>query len=264
MSNRLRAIVVVVMAVGSASPAVGQPPDGFGSPEAFAGRARRAGLRVLESDHLVLVTDRPQREGDGVDGLAEIFDQAVATWCDHYAVPVPSGWRACGCLVVDRERFRAAGLLPETIPDFANGFCAGSVFWLQDQSNPAYRRHLLLHEGVHAFTLTVRGLATPAWYNEGIAELLATHRLADAAPRPTFVATPIPQQAADVEQLGRIEELRTLRRQRRTPSLNAVLDAPPGDHRALADYAASWAAVLLFTAHPAHAAAFASLERAKS
>ena len=263
MSNSLRMIVAVFL-LAAAGPAVAG--EELGSPQsvdALATTARRAGLRVIESDRLVLATDRPARDGDGVDDLPEIFDQAVDAWCNHYGIPAASlpDWRAFGCLVVDRERFRAAGLLPPTIPDFTNGFCAANVFWLQDQSNPAYRRHLLLHEGVHAFTLTVRKLATPTWYNEGIAEVLATHRLEAGADTPAFVATPIPARAADVEQLGRIEELRDLRKQGRMPSLATVLAAPPGDHRLLSDYASSWAAVALFTRHPAYAASFAELER---
>jgi hypothetical protein len=263
MSSAFRATVAAMLLVPLAAVAVGQPPGDLGSPEAFAARARRAGLRVIESERLVLVTDRPARDGDGVEDLAAVFAEAVAAWCRHYglAATVPPEWRACGCLVVDRERFRAAGLLPASVPDFANGFCAGGTFWLQDQSNPAYRRHLLLHEGAHAFTLTVRGLATPAWYNEGVAELLATHRLEAAGDRPAFVATPMPSSAADVEQLGRIEELRELRRQGRPPALDDVLAMPAGDHRALSDYAASWAAVVLFSRHPAYAAPFAAIER---
>ena len=263
MSNSIRMIVAVFLLAAAAPAWAGQQPSGSESVDALATTARRAGLRVIESDRLVLATDRPARDGDGVDELPEIFDQAVDGWCDHYGIQAASlpDWRAFGCLVVDRERFRAAGLLPPSVPDFANGFCAANVFWLQDQSNPAYRRHLLLHEGVHAFTLTVRRLATPAWYNEGIAELLATHRLEASGDMPALVATPIPARAADVEQLGRIEELRDLRKQGRMPSLAAVLAAPFGDHRSLSDYASSWAAVVLFTRHPAYAASFTKVER---
>ena len=263
MSNSLRMIAAVFLLAAAAPVAAGQDPGNPQSVDALATTARRAGLRVIESDRLVLATDRPARDGDGVDELPEIFDQAVDAWCDHYGIAAASSpdWRAFGCLVVDRERFRAAGLLPPSVPDFANGFCAANVFWLHDQSNPAYRRHLLLHEGVHAFTLTVRGLATPAWYNEGIAELLATHRVEAGGDRPVLVATPIPARAADVEQLGRIEELRDLRKQGRMPSLATVLAAPFGDHRSLSDYASSWAAVALFTQHPAYAASFTTVER---
>lgn len=225
--------------------------------------ARRAGLRVLESRHLALVTDRPDRAGDGVADLPRIFDEAFACWCRHYGIEPESqrDWRGCGFLMVDKERFRAAGLLPDTVPAFRNGFCDGNRFWLADQSNASYRRHLLLHEGVHAFTTTVRGLDTPEWYTEGIAEFLATHRLEDDAEGvPRFRPTPIPGRTSDVEQLGRIETLRDAAAAGRTQPLARVFTAPVGNHE-IAAYAASWAAVAFLSRHPAHAADFAALER---
>ena len=222
--------------------------------------ARRAGLRVVSGERLVLVTDRPARAGDGVDDLPRIFDEAFATWCDHYSLDpksVPS-WRACGCLMSDREPFRAAGLLPDdgTVPDFANGFCDRNRFWLVDPANPAYRRHLLLHEGVHAFTLTLRSLATPTWYTEGIAELLATHRLEAGH----FQPTPIPRRADEVEQLGRIEALRRLRMSGAIPGLADVFATPPSPRHDIPAYATSWAATALLAEHPSHARRFQALE----
>ena len=226
--------------------------------------ARRAGLRILDGAHLALATDRPPRAGDGLAEFPAIFDAAVASWCGHFGMAPHdvADWKAFGCLVVDRERFRAAGLLPETLPEFPNGFCDRNRFWLMDQSSPAYRRHLLLHEGVHAFTLTLRDLATPPWYAEGIAEYLAMHRLEAAADGlPRFTPTPLPDSKADVEQLGRIESVRTLRRAGTMPGLVDVFATPPTDHREIAAYAASWAAVACLARHPAHAAAFAACER---
>lgn len=222
--------------------------------------ARRAGLRVARGERLVLVTDRPRREGDGVEDLPRIFDEAFASWCDHYSIDPRSvpGWRALGCLMSDREPFRATGLLPVdgTIPDFANGYCDRNRFWLVDPPNPAYRRHLLLHEGVHAFTLTLRGLSTPTWYTEGIAELLATHRLEEGH----FVPTPIPRRADDVEQLGRIEAIRRLRSGGTVPGLADVFATPPSPRHDIPAYAASWAATALLAGHPTHAARFRALE----
>jgi hypothetical protein len=236
------------------------------SVDALAASARRAGLRVLTGDHLVLATDRPARAGDGVDDLPRLFDDAWAAWCEHYALDPAAHreWRAFGCLVVDRERFRAAGLLPKTIPDFANGYCHGHRFWMADQSNPAYRRHLLLHEGVHAFTHTLRSLDTPPWYTEGIAECLATHRLDDDNADGTkgrFVSTPLPLRADDVEQLGRIEKIRSLRTAGECPGLADIFVTPGANHRDLSAYAGSWAAVAMLSLHPRHAPAFAAAER---
>ena len=252
--------LLAALAAGPARPAEGPAEDAA----TFAARARRAGLRVLSGEHLVLATDRPVRAGDGIDELPAIFDQAFAVWCRHYGLDPARhrDWRACGCLVVDRERFRAAGLLPDDIPDFIAGHCHRDRFWLVDPSNPAYRRHLLLHEGVHAFTLTLRDLAAPTWYTVGIADFLATHRLEPAAGGPPrFVATPVPAQSDDVEQLGRIERIRALVRDGRAPGLREVLATAPADHRDISAYAASWGAVALLALHPATAAAFAAAER---
>jgi hypothetical protein len=230
----------------------------------LAAAARRAGLRVLTGEHLTLVTDRPAREGDGVDELPQVFDEAFGVWCRHYGSGPQNhrDWRAFGCLVVDRERFRATGLLPDSVPDFSNGFCDRNRFWMIDQTNPAYRRHLLLHEGVHAFTISLRNLDTPAWYTEGIAELLATHRLEVAADGSRqFVATPMPQAAADVEQLGRIEAIQRLRAGGEMPGLEGVFAAEGSAHGDMTLYASSWAAVAMLSLHPRYAEAFAATER---
>jgi hypothetical protein len=234
--------------------------------ESPADLARRAGLQIFAGRHLTLLTDRPRRADDGLDELPGVFDQAFATWCLHYGLDPAqhASWRAVGCLMVDRERFRAAGLLPAdgTIPEFENGFCAADCFWLMDQSNPDYRRHLLLHEGVHAFTLTLRAADAPPWYTEGIAEYLATHRLdRDGVAALRFVPTPLPRRRADAEQLGRIERLRQLHDAGSAPSLAAVFATAPQAHRALGAYAASWAAVAFLAGHPAHREAFAATER---
>ena len=245
--------------VGAAAVAASSEPA-----DAFAASARRAGLRVLTGERLVLATDRPARADDGVDELPAIFDQAFAAWCRHYGIAPDTlpQWRAYGCLMADRERFRAAGLLPADLPAFTNGFCLDDHFWLVDQSNPAYRRHLLLHEGVHAFTLTVRSLAAPPWYTEGIAEYLATHRLEHAADgTPRFIPTPLPDRAADVEQLGRIEWLRRLHQSNEAPALEAVLAATTAGHGDISAYAANWAVAVMLARHPHFAAQFAALER---
>lgn len=229
--------------------------------------ARRAGLRVLEGRHLTLVTDRPPRTDDGVEDLPRLFDEAFAAWCQHAGLDpaAHAEWRALGCLMMDREPFRIAGLLPAdgVLPDFANGFCAAGRFWMMDQSSPDYRRHLLLHEGVHAFMLTLRSAAAaPPWYAEGIAEYLATHRLEkDPAGRVHFIATPIPACPSDVEQLGRIEQLHALRDSEHAPLLADVFALPSQAHATLDAYAASWAAVTLLANHPAHRAAFTAAER---
>lgn len=256
-ASRAAWLVVGALACFRGGVAAAQPP---------AALAARSGLRVIESRHLTLVTDRPTRADDGVENLPHLFDEAFGSWCRHFDIDPErhAGWRACGCLMVDRERFRAAGLLPAegAMPDFRNGFCAADRFWMMDQSNPDYRRHLLLHEGVHAFTLTLRSAAAPPWYTEGIAEYLATHRIErDADGGARFVPTSIPRRRSEVEQLGRIERLEAMRDAGRAPGLHEVLAVSHSAHRELDAYAASWAAVAFLAGHPAYTAALAAAER---
>ena len=263
---RCLVVALLVASAVSSRPLWGAPPPALRQRpnvvdvDRLEATARRAGLRVVRGDRLVLATDRPPREGDGIDDLPRIFAEAFACWCDHFDIDprATDGWRAFGCLMSDREPFRAAGLLPTdgTIPDFANGYCDRNRFWLDDQANPDYRRHLLLHEGVHAFTLTLRALDTPPWYTEGIAELLATHRIEGGR----FVPTPIPRHADEVGQLGRIEAIRRLRADGSAPGLADVFATPPSPRHDIPAYAASWAATAMLSGHPAHAEAFRRVE----
>ena len=68
-----RLAVAISLVLGAA------PSGGFAEVptlEALTATARRAGLRVLSGDHLVLVTDRPARADDGVEELPAVFDAA--------------------------------------------------------------------------------------------------------------------------------------------------------------------------------------------
>ena len=224
-------------------------------------RSRLAGLNIFQSDHLVLITDCPRRAVDDIETLPIVFDEAVKVWANHYSIPlsVVSEWQVCGCLIVDKERFREAGLLPDTIPDFTNGFCDHYRFWFLDQSNPAYRRHLMLHEGVHAFTSTLLNMGAPTWYTEGIAEWLATHRLAKE--QKAFEHTPIPSLPDDVEQLGRIEMIHRLSSLGEASSLQDVFGLRPTRHGTISSYAQAWSVVAFLATHPRYRDAFIAMEQ---
>ena len=99
-----------------------------------------------------------------------IFDQDAAGLSD---------WHVTGCVIRDKALFRDAGLIPDSLPHFLDGYCVGSRFWVYDQPSDYYRRHLVLHEGTHSFMFTVLGGCGPPWYMEGTAELLGTHRWKD-------------------------------------------------------------------------------------
>src|SRR5262249_14224219 len=131
-----------------------------------------------------LYTDLPSSLA--VDELPGVFDQAFLQWCAYFGIDEKdhADWRMTGYLIKDKVRFTAAGLLPDDLPPFLNGYCRGHEIWVYNQpsgnqTSDYYRRHLLLHEGTHGFMFTVLRGCGPPWYSEGMAELLATHRWAD-------------------------------------------------------------------------------------
>lgn len=139
-------------------------------------RARRSGLRKRSSRHLTLYTDLPPSAA--VDELPAAFDGAVPQWCQYFQIGADraAAWHMTAYLMADKERFRQAGLLPDRLPPFLHGYQRDAEIWLYEQPADYYRRHLLLHEGTHAFMEWFVGACGPPWYREGVAELLATHR----------------------------------------------------------------------------------------
>ena len=69
--------------------------------------------------------------------------------------------------------------MPEDLPDFLAGYQRGHEIWIYLQPGDYYTRHLLLHEGTHAFMgWFLNGFGSP-WYSEGMAELLAINQWQD-------------------------------------------------------------------------------------
>lgn len=137
------------------------------------------GLRVIEGKHITIFTDVPTR--DSIDQLPAIFDAAVPQWCEYFEVDVETTkpWKMQAFLIRDKERFEKANLIPDDLPKFPAGINRGHEIWFFVQPDDYYTRHLLLHEGTHAFMIWFgNGLGAP-WYAEGMAELLGLHRWSD-------------------------------------------------------------------------------------
>ncbi len=141
------------------------------------GKIAVAGIRKLNGKHLILYTDVPETVAD-VKNLPAVFDAAVLHWAKYFEIDAAkiADWKLVACVMQSKERFQGAGLYTNDLPDFPNGFQKGSQFWLYDQPSDYYRRHLLLHEGTHAFMSHWLGGAGPPWYSEGMAEMLGTHQ----------------------------------------------------------------------------------------
>ena len=240
--GRCFAAVAVALALGTC-PAVADQP-GAAIDEA---KAAAAGIRKLPpARRLVLYTDLPSTPE--VDGLPALFDQAFPQWCEYFHVPPAehADWQMTGCLMKDKGRFRAAGLLPEHLPPFLHGYSMGPLLWLYDQPSDYYRRHLLLHEGTHGFMFSMLGSCGPPWYMEGTAELMGTHRWQDDR----LTLNTMPATSSEVPQLGRIRIVKDAVAQRRAMRLPAIMDYPPDAYLEVKPYAWSWAAAVLLDHHP--------------
>ena len=214
--------------------------------------AKTFGLRRLDGKHVVLYTDLPS--SPAVDGLPALYDLAVPQWCAYFGVDVQEvdGWKQAASLMSNKERFIRAGLLPRTMPPFLHGFQQGSQIWLYEQPTDYYRRHLLLHEGVHAFMNWRYGGCGPPWYMEGMAELLGTHRWRDGK----LTIGYSPRDKEETPYWGRVRIVQDDYRAGRGLSVHDVLRYGPRAHLEVGPYGWSWAAARFFDQHPDYQKAF--------
>lgn len=225
------------------------------NPKVDETRLSKAGIRRLESRHLVLYTDVVlDRE---VLRLPDVFDQAYEQWCDYFGITARPGdpWRVTGCLMKERKKFADNGLLPKDLPVFRHGYSVGQSFWFDDQPTPYYRRHLFLHEGTHAFVNTHLGANAPPWYSEGLAELLGTHRWEDGMLELGY----FPKSHDEVPMLGRIRLVQDAVSEGRALSLREVLNFDNSAHVRNEPYAWCWALTSLLDNHPRYQRRFRRL-----
>ena len=138
------------------------------------------------------------------------------------------------------------GLLPEDLPPFPHGFSRNNELWLYEQPSAYYRRHLLLHEGTHGFMNTLLGGCGPPWYMEGMAEMMATHRLRDGR----LTLNWMPASREDVPYLGRIRIVKDECANHRAMSLEGVVNYSATAHRRNEPYAWCWALVAMLDRDP--------------
>jgi hypothetical protein len=147
--------------------------------------------------------------------------------------------------------------LPDELPPFLHGFHRGSEIWVYEQSGDYYRRHLLLHEGTHAFMKQFLGGAGPPWYMEGVAELLGTHRWADGR----LQLGHFPRDRDEAPYWGRVKIVRDEVDAGRPLSLVQVMKFDSQAHLRNEPYGWSWAAAAFFDGHPRYQAAFRQAQR---
>lgn len=226
-----------------------------GPREIDARRLAAAGLRVLEGRHVRILTDLPS--SPGVDELPAVFDAAVPQWAAYFHLPLASLGEArwLGFIVQDRAKFAALDLLPAERPEFLSGFATDWEFWLAEQPSDYYRRHLVLHEGTHAFMQSQLGGAGPPWYMEGMAELLGTHEWRDGRLR--LGVMPTSRDAAPM--WGRTKLIRDAFAANRAWPLERVLALDNGRSMPTDEYAWAWALATLLDGTPQYRERFRSL-----
>ena len=226
------------------------------------------GLRILESEHLILVTDLPLESVADLPQLADALFVTLERRLGRLA-PAIAGttFQVTGFLMDAQDRFERAGVLPPEQYPIRHGRHLGYRFWMNNQTAEYYRRHLLLHEFVHCFLMCEYGMLDipPLWYTEGIAEYYATHRLrADVAASEFGI---LPPSVDGFEGWHRIAEIR--RHFNQDPSvageladivpLRTVLHPPDTKFQDDLQYANAWAFVWLINHHPELQSDFAAV-----
>ncbi len=208
-------------------------------PEVGDEEMQALGIRRLASKHLILYTDLPS--DPFVDEIPQIFDLAVVQWAEYFEIPQSQveDWKIAGSLIRDRAKFKRSSLWAEDLPPFLHGFQRGRQFWAYEQESAYYRRHLVLHEGVHGFMFDNLGGAGPTWYREGVAEYLATHQWNAGKLRIAYM----PRTREEVPYWGRIRVLRREYAAGRPLMLGQIMRFTDQAPLKVDTYAWSWAVV---------------------
>ncbi len=228
-----------------------QPADQVSTEDLPTGFSKVSGKRVD------VITDMPL--SDDLRELTGVFDAAFPQWCQVLELPAAtvSDWHAEAFMMLERERFKATGLLPEALSAFRYGFQYGDRLWVTEQPSAYYRRHLLLHEGTHWMMTRKFGRQGPPWLMEGMAEWFATHTW-DGRRLSMGV---VPRTRDEVPYWGRTKIIQQQLTDGVAPSLETILRYGATAHQEQEAYAWSWAAVLFLKHHPDTADTFATLLR---
>ena len=214
-------------------------------------RLLRQGVRRFEGKHSTFYTDLASLES--VDELLIVFDLMVPQLCEYFELNPKKyeSWKAEIFLVGNATTFEKSGALDQ-VPKLRNGYALRNRIWLRDQPSEYYRRHLLIHEGVHAFMGYAFGRWGPPWYREGTAELLGTHRWVEGQ----LTLGHLPQNADEVPNWRRIVIVRDDFAKKEGKRIEDVFRLAPEDYDENAAYAWSWGFAAFCEHHPHYRTAF--------
>lgn len=214
-----------------------------------------AGIAKISGKYIDLYTDiRDDSPRDHV----KAFDAAVENWADYFQTPVPTPkeFHVRGSLMQEKDRFLQAGLLPEDIPPFLHGYQDRGELWVYTQPGPYFTRHLVLHEGTHAFMRRMLHGAGPPWYMEGVAEYLGTHRWEKGELQLGYII----KDKEDAPYWGRVKLLQDAHEEGRVLTLQAIMQYGWNAHLEVEPYGWCWAACAFFDKHPVYQERFRKLK----
>ena len=219
-----------------------------------------AGLKIYAGRHLILFSD--VRDADKAYDLIRSYDAAVPQWCKYFGVDEKRtrNWKLRAFLLQGpnkTERFEQAKLFTKELPPFAAGYQQDHNIYLYNQPGPYYTRHLLLHEGTHAFMQWfLNGYGAP-WFSEGVAELLAVHkRTKDSVKLHHRLAS-----RDEAPYWGRVKLIKDEYTAGTAMTLDDVLAIPTRSFRDVRFYAWAWAGCNFFDNHPLTKQAFNELKQ---
>lgn len=238
---------------GEEGPKVAPLPVQFQGPDAEARelkvdleRLKANGIRTIQGKRLILHTDLPL--DDELRSLPELFEKATNQFCRYFEMQLDDigQWQVRACVIREMDRFKNAGLLPQVLPPFKHGYALGDRVFLREQPSEYYRRHLLIHEGVHSFMLRFFQGAGPPWYMEGMAELLATHQWDGEK----LTLRTYPANKTEVPFWGRVKIIKDDVAAQKGKMIEEVMQYGSNAHLDVEAYGWSWAATTFLDHHP--------------
>ena len=209
---------------------------------------KKLGIDVYESKRLKLFTDIDPKVAKT---LPPLVDQAYVAWEEYFGKLPPardeSEVQINGYLMKDKTNFVSEGLLRADLLDQFHGRQIGYQFWMMDQEQDYYRRHLLLHEATHAFMWAIPHLDVPYSHLEGMAEHFGTHRLVGGKLQTRLM----PFNRADFRGHDRLFLMRRDVKQRGIPELLDISEWKSANFQALNEsYAWAWGQSVFFDVNP--------------
>ncbi|MBR0236755.1 MAG: hypothetical protein IJQ39_01555 [Thermoguttaceae bacterium] len=235
--------------IGAASGFHGLVRGGLKGFQITAENAKKAGLNVLNSPRLLLVTDLPI--DDDLKQWGNYLDQATQQFAAYFKVPSyqVASWKIRACVMKNNVPFMMNDLLPDGLPPFDYGFQYGNNVWLYAQESRDYQRHLFLHECTHAFMNQILKGCGSLWFGEGLAEYFGTHRIENGR----LTMGVMPRSRNEFPHWGRIRFIQNDLQNDVFVPLNAFFstELKSQDNRS---YAWAWALVWMMNSNPSQKA----------